>query len=89
MMRTFGMHDDEIGSDRCDDDHENGKPDRCPAHRAQTLFVVAMRVDVGLIPIAGKTGRERVDRGAERAHGRRENPCDQQARAGQSAFRRE
>ena len=33
-----GMNDDEIGSGRGDDDHQNGKPDRGPAHGAQTLF---------------------------------------------------
>ena len=73
------MHDYEIGRCRCDDDHQNCEPDGGPSDGAQTLVVRRVGIDVGLIPVAGETGGERVERSAERAHGCGKNSRDQQA----------
>ena len=56
----IGMHNHEIGSNRCNNDHQHREPDRGPADRPQTLFVCRCRVDVGLVPIACETCGEGV-----------------------------
>ena len=73
------MHDDKIGRGRCNDDHQNRKPDGRPAHGAQALFVGGSGIDVRLIPIAREAGGERVERGAERSHGGGEDSREEQS----------
>ena len=73
------MDDHQIGSRRCNDDHQDGEPNGGPADCAQALFWRRCWIDVRLVPIASKAGGQRVNRGAERAHGSRKDSRDQES----------
>src|SRR5437870_3792622 len=73
------MHDDQVRRCRCYDDHENGEPTRGPPDGAQALLIRGVAINISFVPIASKAGGQRVQSGAERAHRRGENSCNQEA----------
>src|SRR6266480_959195 len=63
----------------CYDDHKNGEPTRGPPDGAQALLIRGVAINISFVPIASKAGGQRVQGGAERAHRRGENSCNQEA----------
>ena len=76
---NVGMHDNEIRRGRCNDDHQNRKPDVAHRTARKLCCVCSVGIDVRLVPIARKTGGERVQRSAERSHSGGENPRQEQS----------
>src|SRR5262249_26729650 len=72
-------NDDQIGSERRNDNHQDREPDCGPAHGAQNLFTCCGWIYVVLVPITSETGGQRVYCGAERAHRSRETSGDQKS----------
>src|SRR5439155_24146982 len=68
-----------IRGSRCNDDDQDRAARRRTTGWANGLCVCGFGVDVRLVPIARESGGKRVQRGAERSHGGREDSGEEQS----------